>query len=434
MAPVRFFPAPASNPSPRRIDITKSQRRRNRTVKELGTHGTTLARGLAALLGAGLFLFAWPAVGPALEALLGRATLLSAAFAMPGGALDTARQRYAPDLYQPDQNREDMDLPPLLDLPQPGEGSSLPDSPHAPPQDDTPAPGSSASRYPLPDWPGEEGEPPEIPEKYQEPLLSRTITGEEDNSAFCRYREGWVRNYTTLTIEEVAQVLEQPAKVLLEENSPEPQVLIYHTHTTESYEAYDGEVYDSRNNWRSQDNTANMAAVGEALAQELRKAGIGVIHDDTQHDYPAYNGAYDRSAATIQRYLEQYPTIQVAIDVHRDAVLYDDGSVLKTVTEVGGRKAAQLMVIAPYDDGTLGIPGWRENFRFGAGFTAAVEEAYPGLMRPVFFCTRGYNLGMTPDSLLFEFGTNGNTLSEAVYTARLTGPILADYLLGKTER
>ena len=434
MAPVRSFPAPASNRSPRRIDITKSQRRRNRTVKELGTHGTTLARGLAALLGAGLFLFAWPAVGPALEALLGRATLLSAAFAMPGGALDTARQRYAPNLYQPDQNREDMDLPPLLDLPQSGESSSLPDSPHAPPKDTAPAPGSTASRYPLPEWPGEEGDPPEIPEKYQEPLLSRTITGEEDNSAFCRYREGWVRNYTTLTIEEVAQVLEQPAKVLLEENSPEPQVLIYHTHTTESYEAYDGEVYDSRNNWRSQDNTANMAAVGEALAQELRKAGIGVIHDDTQHDYPAYNGAYDRSAATIQRYLEQYPTIQVAIDVHRDAVLYDDGSVLKTVTEVGGRKAAQLMVIAPYDDGTLGIPGWWENFRFGAGFTAAVEEAYPGLMRPVFFCTRGYNLGMTPDSLLFEFGTNGNTLSEAVYTARLTGPILADYLLGKTER
>ena len=171
-------------------------------MKELGTHGTTLARGLAALLGAGLFLFAWPAVGPALEALLGRATLLSAAFAMPGGALDTARQRYAPDLYQPDQNREDMDLPPLLDLPQSGESSSLPDSPHAPPKDTAPAPGSTASRYPLPEWPGEEGDPPEIPEKYQEPLLSRTITGEEDNSAFCRYREGWVRNYTTLTIEE----------------------------------------------------------------------------------------------------------------------------------------------------------------------------------------------------------------------------------------
>ncbi len=114
-------------------------------------------------------------------------------------------------------------------------------------------------------------------------------------------------------------------------------------------------------------------------------------------------------------------------------MLYDDGSILKTVQEVNGRKAAQLMIIAPCDDGTVGIPGWKENFRFAAEFTRAVEEEYPGLMRPVFFCYRNYNLGMTPDSLLFEFGTNGNTLEEAKYTARLVGPILADYLLGETE-
>ena len=60
-----------------------------------------------------------------------------------------------------------------------------------------------------------------------------------------------------------------------------------------------------------------------------------------------------------------------------------------------------------------------------------MEGRYPGLTRPVFFCYRNYNLGMTPDSLLFEFGTNGNTLEEAKYTARLIGPILADYLLGE---
>ena len=155
-----------------------------------------------------------------------------------------------------------------------------------------------------------------------------------------------------------------------------------------------------------------------------------MIHDVTQHDSPAYNGAYDRSAATIRKYLDEYPTIRVAIDVHRDAMLYDDGSILKVAREVGGKKAAQLMVIAPCDDGTVGVPDWEENFRFAAGFTSAVEKKYPGLMRPVFFCYRNYNLWMTPDSLLFEFGTNGNTLEEAVYTARLVGPILADFLLG----
>ena len=110
-------------------------------------------------------------------------------------------------------------------------------------------------------------------------------------------------------------------------------------------------------------------------------------------------------------------------------MLYDDGSTLKGVQEVKGKKAAQLMIIAPCDDGTVGVPGWEENFRFAAELTSAVEKEHPGLMRPVFFCYRNYNLGMTPDSLLLEFGTNGNTLEEAIYTARLVGPVMAEYLL-----
>lgn len=384
----------------------------------MGKRGKPLLRGLAALAGAGVFLFAYPVAGPALEGLLGRATLLSAAFAMPEGALDTLRQRYATDQgeKQPPENSREQ-----------GQGQSRGDSP--------PAASSQDSDPEEPDPVGEAQprpsarQPPEIPEEYRAPLLSATMTGETDNPAFCRYQWGWVRNYTKLDLLEIDRVLETPAQVVLDPDEEGPQVLIYHTHATESYEEWDSDVYDSRNKWRSRDNTANMAAVGEVLAEELEKFGIGVIHDVTQHDYPAYNGAYDRSAATIQGYLDRYPTIRVAIDVHRDAVLYDDGSTLKVVKEVQGKKAAQLMVIAPCDDGTVGVPGWEENFRFAAGFTSAVERRYPGLMRPVFFCYRNYNLWMTPDSLLFEFGTNGNTLEEAKYTARLVGPVLAEYLL-----
>jgi stage II sporulation protein P len=380
---------------------------------------------LAALLGAGVFLFAYPTVGPVLEALLGRATLLSAAFAMPEGTLETLRQRYAPELY------EDIpDDPPPESSIHPPASSQAPESQSSGSQSQEAAPerGSSTQVELPPETPAEL---PEIPAQYQAPVISATMTGEAGNQAFYQYGPAWIRNYTNLSLGEIGKVLETPASVSVEA-SEEPQVLIYHTHTTESYEEWDREIYDSRNDWRSEDNTINMAAVGEELARELEKRGIGVIHDTTQHDYPAYNGAYDRSAATIQSYLEKYPSIKVAIDVHRDAVLYDDGSILKTVQEVNGRKAAQLMIIAPCDDGTVGIPGWKENFRFAAEFTRAVEEEYPGLMRPVFFCYRNYNLGMTPDSLLFEFGTNGNTLEEAKYTARLVGPILADYLLGET--
>jgi len=390
----------------------------------MGRSGKALLRALAALAGAGVFLFAYPSVGPALEGLLGRATLLSAAFAMPEGALATIRQRYAPEL-----EKQEPPAPSSGESQSPGDGGSGPEPP------------SSAAQQPLPEEepPPEEQEgapspairqePPEIPEEYQAPLLSATMTGEPDNPAFCRYKWGWVRNYTKLSLLEIDEVLEAPAEVTLDPGEEGPQVLIYHTHTTESYEEWDGEVYDTRHKWRSQDNTVNMAAAGEVLAEELEKKGIGVIHDVTQHDYPAYNGAYDRSAATIQGYLDRYPTIRVAIDLHRDAVLYDDNSILKVVKEVKGKKAAQLMVIAPCDDGTVGVPGWKENFRFAAGFTSAVEHKYPGLMRPVFFCYRNYNLWMTPDSLLFELGTNGNTLEEAIYTARLVGPVLADYLL-----
>ena len=386
------------------------------TVKGTGARGRALLRALAALAGAGVFLFAWPAVGPGVEALLGRATLLSAALAMPEGALDTIRQRYAPEV-QPDPPPPPG--PSSQSQPRPEASSPAPESSSAPEQ---PPPEPSEAPSPRP-------EPPEIPAEYQAPLLSATMTGETDNPAFCRYKYGWIRNYTKLSLLEIDEVLETPATVALDPLETGPQVLIYHTHTTESYEEWDREVYDSRNNWRSQDNTANMAAVGEALAQELEKHGIGVIHDTTQHDYPAYNGAYDRSAATIQGYLEEYPTIRLAIDVHRDAVLYDDGSTLKVVQEVKGKMAAQLMIIAPCDDGTVGVPGWEENFRFAAELTSAVEKEHPGLMRPVFFCYRNYNLGMTPDSLLFEFGTNGNTLEEAIYTARLVGPVMAEYLL-----
>ena len=123
-----------------------------------------------------------------------------------------------------------------------------------------------------------------------------------------------------LPADEIESIMEQGMNIHLED-TPEPQVLIFHTHATgESYEPYDSENYDMRNTWRSTDNTNNMIVVGDALEQALKDAGIGVIHDRTQHDYPSYNGAYERSAETIKSYLEKYPTIKVALDVHRDAI------------------------------------------------------------------------------------------------------------------
>ena len=81
-----------------------------------------------------------------------------------------------------------------------------------------------------------------------------------------------------------------------------------------------------------------MIVVGDALEQALKDAGIGVIHDRTQHDYPSYNGAYERSAETIKSYLEKYPTIKVALDVHRDAIQREEDLIVKPTIEVDGKK------------------------------------------------------------------------------------------------
>ena len=166
----------------------------------------------------------------------------------------------------------------------------------------------------------------------------------------------------------------------------------------------------------------NLAIV---LASGLEQAGLAVLHDATQHDNPAYTGAYIRSTETIKSYQKNYPGLRVLLDIHRDAILYSDTSIAKTVAVINGKKAAQLMIIAHYDDGTLD--------RFAAALAAAIEEKYPGLCRPIFFCSRSYNYACSDGALLLEFGTNGNTMEEAQYTAELIAPVIAEVISGRAE-
>lgn len=268
--------------------------------------------------------------------------------------------------------------------------------------------------------------PPEIPEKYRGDMKEEDLSG-YDTSTYLKLDPGYLRNYTKYSAAEIKGIVSEPPDLPVGD-AGEPQVLIYHTHATEAFERYDNIFYDTRNNWRSTDNNMNMVAVGDALAQSLRENGINVLHDTTQHDYPSYNGAYDRSAQTVQRYLEEYPSIKILLDVHRDAI-DRNGTLIRPVTEVDGKKAAQLMIIAGCDDGTMNMPNWRENLRFAAAIQRNGEAAYEHLMRPIFFCYRKYNLDMTNGSLLLEFGSHGNTLEECVTTAKLMGKPIAQAIL-----
>ncbi len=176
-----------------------------------------------------------------------------------------------------------------------------------------------------------------------------------DGSAFVALQKAWLRNYTDFSAENIQDILATKMKMRLE-YTREPQVLIVHTHATESYNPTDAEVYDKRYNWRSTDNNNNVVAVGAVLADTLRAQGIGVIQDTTQHVYPSYDGSYERSYQTVKKYLDAYPSIKVVFDVHRDAIERDGGVVVKPTTRVDGKKAAQLMIISNCDDGSGTIP------------------------------------------------------------------------------
>ena len=235
-----------------------------------------------------------------------------------------------------------------------------------------------------------------------------------------QYGDIWVKNGTTNHSVDIPAILEETPAVSLKRNG-EPEILIYHTHTTEAYQGVT----------RTQDNSQNMVSIGEIIARELEEAGFGVIHDTTCHDYPSYNGSYTRSCETMQKNLEAYPGIQVTLDIHRDAL--GGETRLKPTAVVDGKKAAQVMIVSGCDDdGTLGFPNWEYNLRLGMRLQEALTK-YPSLARPLYFCARKYNQHMTKGSLLIEVGTDMNTLEEAQYSGELLGKALAKVFGELTE-
>lgn len=241
---------------------------------------------------------------------------------------------------------------------------------------------------------------------------------------------GSIKNNTSQPAAALAAELEAPLPFVVEANSPDPQVLIMHTHATEDYRMSEGLWFTPGDGARSTDRSINMCAVGRVMTDTLNAAGIHTLHDETLNDYPSYTGSYVNSRAVVQQYLAQYPSIKVVVDVHRDAIESEGGSRYAPVCTVGGRQAAQVMLICGCDNGgSVRLPNWRQNLRFAAAWERSMEQLYPGLTRPVLFSYRFYNQDLTTGSLLIEIGGHGNNLNEALYAGQLAAQALASALL-----
>ncbi len=212
------------------------------------------------------------------------------------------------------------------------------------------------------------------------------------------------------------------------EQTDAPQVLILHTHTTEGYMTYEADYYNATDRQRTHDHTRNVCAVGEAVRLTLAAYGIVAIHDTTVHDNPVYSGAYGRSAEVAQSYLEQYPTIRVVLDLHRDSVAEGD-AVVRPVATVEGKQAAQMMLITGVvSTDALPHPHWEQNLTLSTHWQAALDAVSPDLMRPLNLTASRYNQHLSPGWVLVEVGAEGNTVAEAVYAAQILGRTLAELL------
>ena len=210
--------------------------------------------------------------------------------------------------------------------------------------------------------------------------------------------------------------------------SKNTSVLIVHTHTSEAYRPSEKYLYEPKDNQRSEDINFNVAKVGSRLYECLKEKGIDIVHDKTINDYPSYSGSYSKTLKLIESHLKKNPSINIVLDLHRDAMEKSDGTKLSTVCEINGEKAAQIMIVVGTDQSGLPHSNWRSNFSFAVLLQKAMEEKYPGIMRPINVRCERFNGHASENEIIIEIGTTGNTLEEALVSAEALSYGLAEII------
>ena len=233
----------------------------------------------------------------------------------------------------------------------------------------------------------------------------------------------YIYNYTDYSLD-VEQLLQSAPEWDLS-GEEGPQILIYHSHTTEAYTMDGADIYEESDSWRTTDPNFNTIRIGEEMKAVFEAAGLEVIHDDTLYDYPTYSGAYDRSAQGVAAILEQYPSIKLVLDVHRDALEGSDGTVYKTVARTA-EQCAQVMMVVGSDASGQTHDDWRKNLSLAVSLQRSLLDEHGTLIRPIVLRSSRFNQQLSTGSILVEVGSHGNTLQEAIAAARLFAQSVAD--------
>lgn len=268
----------------------------------------------------------------------------------------------------------------------------------------------------------EETQPPETIPLSTQPMEAPGIMFSQQDaqliqvSNFCAYRV----DIPALLLTELTWDLTQP----------QPQVLILHSHATESYTQTEQAAYEPSAAYRTLDNRYNMIRVGQELKEALEAKGIQVIHDQTLHDHPNYSDAYIHSRETVRQWQALYPSIALVIDLHRDAAGDTANHQLQTAATVDGEPSAQLMMVVGSNAGGRTHPDWKQNMALAAKLHAQLEKRFPGICRPISFRTERFNQDLSPGALLIEVGAAGDTLEEALVAVSALAEGIGDLAYG----
>ena len=201
------------------------------------------------------------------------------------------------------------------------------------------------------------------------------------------------------------------------------KVIIYHTHTSESYTPTEKNIYSQTGNFRTTDLNYNVTRVGDELQKQLESYGIKVVHNKTFHDYPAYNGSYSRSLKTAEQLLKDNSDADIVIDLHRDAI---SDSTYAPKVKINDEYCSQLMFVIGTDVSKSINSNWNQNLKFAIKLQEKANELYPGLFKPIILRNGEYNQHIAKASCIIEVGSTGNTLEESIASMKYLAKVISE--------
>lgn len=236
-------------------------------------------------------------------------------------------------------------------------------------------------------------------------------------NANVQYGNVKIKNQTTYNLTE--DILNPDIKI------DNKNILIFHTHSCESYTPSEKYQYTQTGNYRTTDKNYSVIRVGTELENYLKQYNINVIHDTSYHDYPSYTGSYTRSLQTVENILKTNQS-DIIIDLHRDAV--GSRPDYAPTVKIGDDYAAQIMFVIGTNEGGLWHPNWQQNLKFAVKVQQKAEEMYPGLFKPIMLTKSRYNQHTGKYANIMEIGSTGNTLDQCLISMKYLSAVLNEVL------